>query len=221
MSSCEHPSRVAVHAHNHIPSLHERMTRSSSSRPTLYTIGHSNHSEEKFLDLVKQHGVEVLVDVRSQPASRYNPQFNEIILKRALEAAGIRYLFMGDQLGGRPEGDEFLDDEGHALYHLMAESPVFLAGIERLERGADEHRVAIMCSEEDPAVCHRHLLVTRVLSGRGVDVLHIRADGRLETEDQIAPQQKQGVLFAELEQESWKSLRSVLPKHRPPNSSES
>src|SRR3972149_4722016 len=101
----------------------------------------------------------------------------------------------------------------------MAESPIFLTGIERLERGAGQHRVAIMCSEEGAAVCHRPLLVTRVLSGRGVDVLHIRADGRLETEDQIAPQQKQGVLFAELEQESWKSLRSVLPKHRPPQSS--
>ena len=194
---------------------------SSSTRPTLYSIGHSNHSEEKFLELLRQHAIEVLVDVRSQPFSRYSPQFNDSNLKRALEAAGIRYVFLGDQLGGRPEGEEFLDDQGHALYHRMAESPVFLAGIERLQRDAGEHRLAIMCSEEDPAVCHRHLLVTRVLSGRGVNVLHIRADGRLETEEQIAPQEKQGVLFAELEDESWKSLRSVLPKHRPPSSSES
>lgn len=197
------------------------MTTSSSSRPTLYSIGHSNHTEENFLALLTQHGIEVLVDVRSQPFSRYNPQFNDSNLKRAVEAAGMRYLFMGDQLGGRPEGDEFLDDAGHALYYRMAESPAFLTGIERLERGATEHRVAVMCSEEDPAVCHRHLLVTRVISDRGIDVLHIRGDGRLETEDEIAPPEKQGVLFAEMEKQTWKSLRSVSPKHRPPSSSES
>lgn len=195
------------------------MSTSSSSRPTLYSIGHSNHSEEKFLDLLTQHSIEVLVDVRSQPFSRYNPQFNDSNLKRAVEAAGIRYLFLGDQLGGRPEDVEFFDEAGHALYHSMAESPAFLAGIERLERGASEHRMAIMCSEENPAVCHRHLLVTRVIRDRGIDVLHIRGDGRLETEDQVAPPEKQGVLFADMEQRSWKSIRSVSPKRRPPSSS--
>jgi uncharacterized protein (DUF488 family) len=197
------------------------MTPPSGNEPTLYTIGHSNHTEEKFLDLLHQQGIEVLVDVRSQPYSRYSPQFNDTNLKHAVEAAGIRYLFMGGQLGGRPEGEEFFDDDGHALYHRMAESPAFIAGIARLQRGVARHRVAIMCSEEDPAVCHRHLLVTRVISDRGIDVRHIRGDGRLETEEQIAPPEKQGVLFAELEDESWKSLRSVSPKHQPPSSSES
>jgi uncharacterized protein (DUF488 family) len=197
------------------------MTAPSSSGPTIYTIGHSNHSEEMFLDLLSRHGIEVLVDVRSQPFSRYNPQFNDSNLASALKAAGIRYLFMGNELGGRPEGEEFFDTAGHALYHRMAESPGFLAGIERLERGIEEHRVVIMCSEEDPAICHRHLLVSRVISGRGIDVLHIRGDGRLETEDQIAPQERQALLFADMEEQSWKSLRSVSPKHRPLSSSES
>src|SRR3989304_81649 len=114
------------------------MTPSSSSRLTLYTIGHSNHTAEKFLELLHEHGIEVLVDVRSQPFSRYNPQFNDNNLASALKGAGIRYLFMGDQLGGRPEGDDLLDEAGHALYHRMAESPAFLAGIERLERGVEE-----------------------------------------------------------------------------------
>jgi uncharacterized protein (DUF488 family) len=191
------------------------------NRPTLYTVGHSNHSEEKFFELLHQHGIEVLVDVRSQPFSRYNPQFNDGNLKRSLSEAGISYLFMGDALGGRPLGNEFLDEAGHALYHRMADSPEFLAGIERLARGATEYRVAIMCSEEDPAICHRHLLVTRVISGRGVDVLHIRGDGRVETEAQVAGQEKQALLFAELADESWKSLRSVSPKLPPPSSSES
>jgi len=198
------------------------MTTPSRTRPTLYTVGHSNHSEEKFLELLRQHGIEVLADVRSQPASRYNPQFNDGPLRAAMQAAGIRYEFLGAELGGRPHDESMLDAEGHALYHRMADSPVFLRGITQLEQLTSDERVAIMCSEEDPAVCHRHLLVTRVLGARGsVDVRHIRGDGRLETEDQIAPPEKQGLLFAELEDESWKSLRSVLPKHQPPSSSES
>jgi uncharacterized protein (DUF488 family) len=197
------------------------MFSSAGDRPVLYTIGHSNHSEQKFLDLLNQQAIEVLVDVRSQPSSRYNPQFNAGPLKVLVEAAGMRYLFMGNQLGGRPEADDCLDDQGHALYHRMAESPAFLAGIARLERGVRDHRVAIMCSEEDPAVCHRYLLVTRVIRDREIDVRHIRGDGRLESDDQIGAPDKQGVLFAELEQDSWKSLRSVLPRPQPPSSSES
>jgi uncharacterized protein (DUF488 family) len=196
------------------------MPPSPTSAPTLYTIGHSNHTEQQFLDLLQQHHIEVVVDVRSQPFSRYNPQFSEHHLKRFIEAAGLTYLFMGNALGGRPDGEELLDDDGHALYHRMAESPQFLAGIERLQRSAAEHRIAIMCSEENPAVCHRHLLVTRVISRRGIDVRHIRGDGRLESEDDITPFETQGVLFTELKDESWKSLRSVSPKPRPLNSSE-
>ncbi len=134
---------------------------------TLFSIGHSNHTEQKFVDLLVQHGIEVLADVRTQPFSRYNPQFNDTNLKHSLEAAGIRYLFLGHELGGRPPGSDMLDDAGHALYHRMAESPLFLSGIERLEREVAEHRVAMMCSEEDPAVCHRHLLVARVITDSG------------------------------------------------------
>jgi uncharacterized protein (DUF488 family) len=196
------------------------MTTSSSSRPTIYSIGHSNHSEQKFVDLLVLHGIEVLVDVRSQPYSRYSPQFNESKLAHLLQQSGIRYLFLGRELGGRPDNEEMLDDAGHALYHRMAESPTFLAGIERLERELADRRAAVMCSEEDPAICHRHLLVARILTRRGINVLHIRGDGRLESEAQVAPQEKQGLLFADLEQQSWKSLRSVSPKLQPPSSSE-
>jgi uncharacterized protein (DUF488 family) len=187
----------------------------------LYSVGHSNHTEEKFLGLLRQHEIEVLVDVRSQPSSRYNPQYNSGPLKALVAAAGMRYLFMGDQLGGRPEGEDLLDDEGHALYHRMADAPEFLEGIARLERGVRDYRCTVMCSEEDPAVCHRYLLVTRVIRERGVDVRHIRGDGRLQSDDEIGSKDKQGLLFDELEQDSWKSLRSVSPRPQPPSSSES
>lgn len=189
----------------------------------LFTIGHSNHSQEHFIQLLQQHGIEVLADVRSQPWSSYSPQFNAQEIKPALLAAGIRYLFLGDQLGGRPEEAEFYDDQGYVLYYRLAESPRFRAGIDRLLRGIQKMRVAIMCSEEDPAVCHRYLLVTRVVAANGVDVQHIRGEGQLQSEAAIRAahhgDRRQGLLFQELEQDSWRSLRSVLPKAPPSTSS--
>jgi len=190
---------------------------------TLYTIGHSNHDEDHFCALLKQHGIEVLGDVRSQPFSRYTPHFNSEPLQSALAQHGIRYVFLGDELGGRPASEDLYDPEGHVLYHRVAETPAFVHGLHRLQSGMEKYRVAIMCSEEDPAVCHRFLLVTRVLRDSGVDVQHIRGDGLLASEDEIRAAagcaQRQGVLFAEMEHDSWKSLRSVLPKAPPPTSS--
>jgi uncharacterized protein (DUF488 family) len=187
--------------------------------PVLYTIGHSNHELENFLDLLRLYRIQVLADVRSQPFSRYTPHFNREVLQSALNSAGVKYLFLGDQLGGRPEGEEFYDAEGHVLYYAVAESPNFLTGIERLLEGIKQYRVAIMCSEEDPAVCHRFLLVTRVLDERGVEIRHIRGDGNLESESAVRrhgkDQRNQGVLFQEMENDTWKSLRSVLPKAAP------
>ena len=185
----------------------------------LYTIGHSNHSQEQFCALLKQHQIEVLADVRSQPYSKYTPQFNSQELEAALRAENIRYLFMGEQLGGRPTGEQFFDDQGFVLYHRVAEADFFQAGIERLISGVEKFRVAIMCSEEDPGVCHRFLLVTRVLEREGVEIRHIRGDGAIASEQQIRDQSKderdQGVLFDDMRNDTWKSLQSVLPKVQP------
>lgn len=195
------------------------MNHSTVSQLSLYTIGHSNHELEHFLGLLKQHEIEVLVDVRSQPYSAYTSHFNRESLQSAVISAGLKYIFMGDQLGGRPEGSQFYDPAGHVLYYRVAESPNFTSGIHRLVKGAGEFRVAIMCSEEDPGVCHRFLLVTRVLDQQGIEIRHIRGDGRLESESAVCASSKdnrnQPVLFAEMENDSWISLRSVLPKARP------
>ena len=150
----------------------------------LLSIGHSTHPIEVFVEHLRGHAVESVADVRSTPFSRFNPQFNRHALERDLEAAGIRYLFLGEELGGRPDGDRFYDQEGHVLYGRMAESPRFQSDLARLVKRAERSRVAVMCSEEDPAGCHRFLLVTRVLYLRGVDVAHIRGDGSTQrTED--------------------------------------
>src|SRR5688572_20582076 len=105
----------------------------SSNQPGLFTVGHSNVEQAAFLELLRHVQIQVLVDVRSAPYSRYVPHFNTEELRPALEAAGIKYLFMGKELGGRPEGSQFYDDEGYALYHRIAQSPAFLDGVRRLK----------------------------------------------------------------------------------------
>ncbi len=186
---------------------------------SLYSIGHSNHDESTFIDLLQRHEIDVVADVRSQPYSKYLAHFNSDQLKSFLAGAHVRYTFLGKELGGRPEGDEFYDDEGHVLYDRLADSSLFLSGIERLERGIHDFRVAIMCSEENPADCHRFLLVSRVLAARDIDVRHIRADGRILADVDVAREQtgadRQPFLFEELEEPPWRSIRSVLPKQRP------
>ncbi|HLG20037.1 MAG TPA: DUF488 domain-containing protein [Bdellovibrionota bacterium] len=191
----------------------------------LLSIGHSNHSLDIFLKLLKRQEIEVLVDARSQPYSRFSPHFNRPALEKAITNIGIKYLFMGEELGGRPTEDEFYDSEGHVLYARLAESPQFLEAIARLETGLGKYRVALLCSEEDPTNCHRRLLVSRVLATRGISVNHIRGDGRIETEKEL--QAKEGrlrdrgqkSLFASQEENVWRSIQSVSQRGRRQSSS--
>jgi uncharacterized protein (DUF488 family) len=145
---------------------------------TLYTIGHSDHSVPEFVDLLRQHGVTLVVDVRSQPYSRWMHQFNRELLARDLRAAGIEYRFMGDRLGGRPD-DPALYDPGQERpdYDRLEQTPPYQAGLEDLIELARSSTLAVMCSEGDHRHCHRHLLITQSLLARGHDVIHIQPDG--------------------------------------------
>ncbi len=187
--------------------------------PTLYTIGHSNHTAEAFLGLLQSHGIEVLIDTRSAPFSRYSPQFNRDSLKASLHGAGIKYGFYGRELGGRPDDEDFYDAEGRVDYGRLAKSFLFNEGLERLLRGIESYRTALLCSEENPSVCHRRLLVSRVLFEQGVAVYHIRGNGAVESEEEIRRQEAmtrdgQRALFEEEEAPEWKSIQSVLHKAR-------
>jgi uncharacterized protein (DUF488 family) len=194
----------------------------------LWTIGHSNHAIERFLELLDANEIAVLADVRSQPYSKFSPQFNAASLKEAVTVHGLHYAFFGDTLGGRPEDDAFYDEEGHVRYDRLAESDSFREGVARLKRGiARGSRIALMCSEEDPTVCHRHRLVGRVLAGEGITLRHIRGDGRVQSDAELA-QKKGGEGQASLfdadalddlaKEGPWRSLLSVSPR-RPPNRS--
>lgn len=155
----------------------------------IYTIGHSSHNIEKFVELLRANNINLLVDVRSAPYSRYNPQFNKESLQQILFTQDIHYANAGKYLGGRPldascyrggkipaEGVDYLHEVN---YPEVMKKKWFIQGIERLIELADQDLTAIMCSEEDPALCHRHHLIAKYLSEvyPEVEVIHIRGDG--------------------------------------------
>jgi uncharacterized protein (DUF488 family) len=188
---------------------------------SFFTLGHSNHNFEAWLALIRQHGIEVVVDTRSSPYSKYVPQFDKELMQRSLEESGVRYLFLGAELGGRPGNPAYYDAKGRVLYSRLRDDARFQAGIARLETGMERFRVALVCGEEDPAHCHRRLLIGRVLAERGHIMIHIRGDGRLESDEAVAAESgkplvdAQPALFAELDEDQWRSTASVLPKKAP------
>jgi uncharacterized protein (DUF488 family) len=146
----------------------------------VFTVGHSTHSAEAFLNLLAMHGVTAVADVRSAPLSRFNPQFNKKALEHSLKTHGLRYVFLGRELGGRPD-DRSCYENGRVLYSRLRQTALFGSGLERIMRGAKEHNIALMCAEKEPLECHRALLVARALDELGVAIFHILVDGRLES----------------------------------------
>ena len=147
----------------------------------IFTVGHSNHSIEEFVALLLTHGVQMLVDVRSQPYSRYSPHFNREALAAALTASGIRYHFMGDSLGGRPQQADLYDPgEERPNYARQRATPLYQEGVRQLLEVAGRQPTAIMCSEGDPAHCHRSLLIGPSLFALDVIVLDIYPDGQVK-----------------------------------------
>ena len=161
-----------------------------SNRQRVYTIGHSNVAIASIVALLRQHRIQVVVDVRSVPYSQYKPQFNREALERELDKAGLKYEFLGDKLGGHPTDpscykDGRLPPEGANFlklvnYEEVARKDWYLAGIERLLEIARQRIVAVMCGEEDPSQCHRHHLIAQTLLNRAVEVYHIRKTGKAE-----------------------------------------
>jgi uncharacterized protein (DUF488 family) len=157
----------------------------------IYTIGHSAHPQEKFLQLLSNNEIKTLVDVRTMPASRFQPQFNKENLEYFLPKQYIQYVFAGKFLGGRPSDPSCykkrtLPSEGANYLHEVDYPEVmkkswFLKGIDRLLKLAEEQITTVMCSEEDPALCHRHHLIAKFIMYEfpEIEVMHIRGDGTI------------------------------------------
>lgn len=145
----------------------------------LYTIGHSTHAIEHFIGLLKQHEITAVCDVRSQPYSRYNPQYNRETIASAIKKCGMEYVFLGAQLGARSDNPACYKN-GKIQFDLLSQEALFQQGLTRLKKGMGKYRIALMCAEKDPLVCHRTILVARQLR-REFTIRHILADGAIES----------------------------------------
>jgi uncharacterized protein (DUF488 family) len=148
---------------------------------SVFTIGHSTHLHERFIELLSAHRITAVCDVRSTPYSRVNPQFNRDELKEVLPVHGIAYLFLGKELGARSDDPSCYED-GKVQYDRLARTDLFQQGLSRIHDGMWKgFRIALMCAEKEPLECHRTILVSRHLADAGIEVQHIHSNGELET----------------------------------------
>lgn len=150
----------------------------------LFTIGHSTHNIETFLEFLTRNGVTAIGDVRSSPYSRFSPQFSREALKQSLRHANLAYTFLGKELGAR-SGNPACYKAGKVQYTLLAQQAIFAEGVLRVIEGMKRYTIALMCAEKDPIECHRALLVARHFHQNGIPVAHIHADGSLEPHEKF------------------------------------
>jgi uncharacterized protein (DUF488 family) len=176
---------------------------------TIFTIGHSTHPLERFLGLLKQHAITAVCDVRSAPYSRLNPQFNREDLKTSLLAVNIAYVFLGKEMGARSE-DPACYDDGRVQYERLARTELFRQGLERVQDGMKNYRIALMCAEKEPLECHRTILVARHLAAFGINIQHIHADGGLETHKDALSRLAKMLNLREDEHHMFRSAEDLL-----------
>ncbi len=156
------------------------------NHPPILTIGYGARDIEGFIATLRSNGVSYLIDVRSRPYSRYKPDFSREALEEHLRQVGIRYVYMGDSLGGQPADRTCYDDADRVVYERVAERDFYRAGIERL---ADAHAqgltICLMCSEGKPEMCHRTKLIGRTLTQRNLPVIHIDENDNPVTQEEV------------------------------------
>jgi len=161
------------------------------SQCIVLTIGYGNRSSEEFISLLKYHHIQYLIDVRSKPFSRQK-EFNRDSLKTLLKANGIKYIFMGDLLGGKPD-DSFYYNSGRVDYNILKEQPFFRKGIKRIKDACEEgFQIVLMCAESKPQNCHRSKLLGEELLKLKIDVKHIDENGVVIGQDAISERLNKG-----------------------------
>jgi uncharacterized protein (DUF488 family) len=160
-------------------------TSSTAPRVPIYTIGYGARTIDQFLDVLAQYAIEFLIDVRSAPYSRFKPEFSKDALEAALLERGIRYLFLGDTLGGRPDAPDCYID-GKVDYEKVRQKDFYRQGVERIVNAfRQQRRVALMCSEGKPEACHRSKLIGVSLDEREIPVAHIDENDQIKAQADI------------------------------------
>lgn len=154
------------------------------SQHSIFTIGYGAREIERFIAVLKKQQIDFLIDIRSQPYSRYKPEFSKQALQRNLQKNGIRYVFMGDTLGGLPDDPDCYDEEGKVDYDKIKKKEFYERGIGRLRQAYQNRlRVVLMCSEGKPEMCHRSKLIGETLIDEEIHIAHI------DEKDQLISQQ--------------------------------
>jgi uncharacterized protein (DUF488 family) len=151
---------------------------------TIFTLGHSTQTHEEFIALLRRHAVNAVCDVRSVPFSKYTPQFNQDNLKKILSDNHIQYVFLGKELGARPD-DRNCYKNNKVQFEYLAKTDLFQKGITRVIKGTEKFNIALVCAEKDPTECHRTLLIARTLETKGFLIAHILENGEIETQDEL------------------------------------
>ncbi len=141
---------------------------------TVYTIGYAGFSIEDFVEILHEHDVSVLVDVRSSPFSGYHQEYNKDLLKQTLGRARIYYRNYAEEFGAR-QPDRSYYPKGYLDFQLFARSPAFQKGVRKVEDSMEQgFCFALMCAEIEPIDCHRAILVARAFADHGYEVIHLR-----------------------------------------------
>lgn len=190
------------------------MSHALDTSPAVFTVGFSNLCPERFLNNLRMYDIEVLVDVRSRPVARHAPHFNKKEIEELSTRAGLRYQYLGRELGGIPDAPELYDSQGYVMYDRIAAQPWFERGIRQVMSDLRQgKRLALTCAEDDPRHCHRRLLVGRVLRERGIGLAHILASGSLISESELLDEERhmprQLSLFGTLPEDRWRSARPL------------
>ena len=181
--------------------------------PKLYTIGHSLHSIDRFIELLNDYEINCVIDVRSTPFSKFSPQYNTAEIKKILKDNQKYYIFMGKEFGARRSETELYDSNGFLDFEKVIKSSLFQLGVKRVKNGLNKgYNISFMCTEKDPFDCHRSILVGRAFADEKFKVLNIHADGSLETQDKLIerllnyyfPNRNQASIFDILEGEQSK-----------------
>jgi uncharacterized protein (DUF488 family) len=151
-----------------------------------FTIGYGDYPIDLFIYFLQHIGIETIIDVRSSPYSKYNPYFNRDNLEKYLSKNGIGYIYMGDRIGGRYSSPSLLFPDGTVNYQKVQCTDVFQEGIHNLlsiiESGK---KIVLMCAEKEPEKCHRFALISRVLQSKGINVIHIRPEIKLQANEDL------------------------------------
>jgi len=177
---------------------------------TIYTIGYGNRAITEFIDLLKKYNILYVADIRSAAYSKYNADFSQEALKQSLRDHRIGYIFMGEQLGGRPKDEAYYTD-GKVDYSKLGQADFYKQGVQRLNVALEKRlSVALMCSEQKPEMCHRSKLIGQTLFEAKLEVWHIDEHGELKTQPEVINRLTNGQLS--MFESGFTSRKNYLPK---------